>query len=140
MTDRSRVAITLATALLLGASAYGHSFAISLPGALQGIWNASGGVVYLLAIVGVFAVYRWWALLPAIAPLAVTVYLYNLTDYVSPWRDESVGTLESPVVYILLLIVGLGVQAVVLSVGLLLRAAWEWVRSRNRKSALPGPA
>jgi hypothetical protein len=41
MTNRSRVAITVATALVLGASTYGYAFEISLPGVLQNIWDHS---------------------------------------------------------------------------------------------------
>lgn len=88
MSNRFRVAIMLATALMLGAEAYGHAFDISPPGALQDIWDHSGWVTYGLAVLGVFLIYRWWALLPAIAPVAVIVYLHNMTDYVPPWREE----------------------------------------------------
>jgi hypothetical protein len=54
MTDRSRVAITLATALALGASTYGHAFDISPPGVLDDIWSASRWMLYGFAVVGVF--------------------------------------------------------------------------------------
>jgi hypothetical protein len=140
MTSRSRVAITLATAFVLGASAYGHAFDVSLPGVLQGAWDGSGWIIYGLAVLGVFLVYRWWALLPAIAPVAVIVGLHNLTDYVSPWREESFGSPDQPVVYVMFAIGGIVLQAAFLSVGLLLRAVWEWVRSRRRGGSLPDPA
>ncbi len=129
MTDRSRVAITSATALMLGASSYGHAFAIDLPGVLGDIWNGSGWLVYGLAVLGVFLTYRWWALLPAIAPVAVGVYLHTMTDYVAPWREESVGFPDEPVVALLLSLVAILMQAAVLSVGLVLRAGWERVHS-----------
>jgi hypothetical protein len=51
----------------------------------------AGTLLYGLAIVGVFLVYRWWALLPAIAPVAAIIYLHNMTDYVAPWREEPIG-------------------------------------------------
>ena len=136
MSDRSRIAITLATALLLGASAYGHAFAISLPGVLQGIWDSSSWLVYGLAILGVFLVYRWWAVLPAVVPTAVTIYLHTLTNYVAPWREEQ--TVSATPWFFFLVIAGIVVQAAILSVGLLLRAAWEWwIRSGRRGSSLP---
>lgn len=143
MTDRSRVAITLATALLLGASTYGYAFDINLPGVLQGIWDHSNWVIYGLAVLGVFLVHRWWALLPAIAPAAVTVYLHNMTDYVEPWHGDAIGTFDfsdQPVLYVLFVIAGIVLQAAILSVGLLLRAAWERVRSGRRGGSLPGSA
>ena len=140
MTDRSRVAITLATTLVLGASAYGNAFDISLPGVLQNIWDDSHWVIYGLAVLGVFLVYRWWALLPAIAPVAVIVYLYNMTDYVPPWREESIGSPDQPALYVLFVIGGIILQAALLSVGLLLRAAWEWMRTERRGGSLPNSA
>lgn len=106
MTNRSRLAIALATALVLGASTYGHAFDISPPGVLQDIWDDSYWVIYGLAVFGVFLVYRWWALLPAVAPVAVVVYLHNMTDYVSPWREEAPGSSDQPVLYALLVIGG----------------------------------
>jgi hypothetical protein len=131
MTNRARVAITLGTALVLGASTYGHASDISLPGVLQDIWDASEWMLYGLAVVGVFLVYRWWALLPAIAPIAVTIYLHSMTDYVSPW-GEGEGFSVAPL-FILLVIVAIVIQAAVLAVGLLLRVVWESVRSKRRK-------
>lgn len=143
MTNRSRVAITLATALMLGASTYGYAFEISLPGVLQGIWNHSNLVIDGLAILGVFLVYRWWALLPAIAPSAVVIYLHTMTDYVEPWHGDAFGSFnfsDQPGLYVLLAIVGIVLQAAFLSVGLLLRAAWERVRSGHRGGSLPDSA
>lgn len=131
MTDRGRIAITAATALLLGAFRYGHAFDISPPGLLGDVWYGSvlGPLVYALAIVGVFLVYRWWALLPAIAPVAVNVYLYNLTDYVSPWHEDSGPTLSDAPASVILVIFAIGLQALVLAIGLLLRWGWERIRS-----------
>jgi hypothetical protein len=143
MTNRSRVGITVATALVLGASAYGHAFDISLPGVLQNIWDQSNWAIYGLAILGVFLVYRWWALLPAIAPAAVIVYLHNMTDYVEPWRGDAIGHFgfsDQPVLYVLFVICGIALQAAVLSVGLLLRAAWERARPGRHGGSLPDSA
>jgi len=141
MTNRSRVAITVATALALGASTYGQEFDISPPGVLQDFWGASVWVLLGLAVLGVFAVYRWWALLPAIAPLAVMTYLYNLTDYVAPYRGEMIIRLsDGPAAYVFLATLSVGLTAAILSVGLLLRAGWEWIRSWRRRALLPDPA
>jgi hypothetical protein len=139
MSDRSRMAITIATALLLGASSYAHSFDLHLTGTLGSLWsNVSGWVVYGLAIIAVFLVYRWWALLPAIAPVAVSVYLYNLTDYEPPWRDEYAGGF-SGAAYVFLVILGIALQAAVLSIGLLLRAGWEKLSAQRSRRAAPAP-
>lgn len=144
MTDRARVTVTLATALMLGASAYGHAFDLSLPGALGDVWSSRywGLTISGLAILGVFSVYRWWALLPAIAPVAVDVYLYNMTDYVPPWHSEPIGPSrlsEQPGLYLLFVVAGIVLNAAILSLGLLLRAAWGWARTR-RDGAVPGSA
>jgi hypothetical protein len=139
MTDRSRVAITVVTALALGAFTYGHAFAVSPPGVLRDVWEGSWAI-YGLAVLGVFLVYRWWALLPAIAPTAVIVYLHNMTDYVAPWREEPVGPSsfsDEPVLYVMLVIGGILLEAAVLSVGLLLCATWEWIRFGDRGSSSP---
>lgn len=135
-----RAAITLATAFVLGVSTYGHGFGISPPGVLQYIWNVNHWVIYGLAVLGVFLVYRWWALLPAIAPAAVTVYLYNMTDHVPLWNQDPVGPSgfsDQPVLYVLFVGIGIALEAAILSVGLLLRAAWEWVRSGDCGSSSP---
>jgi hypothetical protein len=142
MTNRSRVAITVATTLVLGASTYGQALGFNPPGVLHGIWEASNGVIYGLAVLGVFLVHRWWALLPAIAPAAVTVYLHNMTDYVAPWREEPIGPSSfsnEPALYTLFVIAGIVMEAAVLSVGLLLRAAWERIRRGLREGSLPDP-
>ena len=140
MTDRSRVAITLVTALALGAFTYGQAYAISPPGVLGDIWDHGGWVViYGLSVLGVFFVYRWWAILPAIAPVAVTIFLHTMTDYVPRYfEDENVSA--SPW-FLLLVVVGVCMEAAILSIGLLLRAAWErWMRSVRRGSSLPDSA
>jgi hypothetical protein len=133
----------LATALVLAASTYGHAFDISLPGVLQNIWDHGNWVIDGLAVLGVFLVYRWWALLPAIAPAAVIVYLHNMTDYVEPWHGDALGPVtfsDQPALYVLFVIGGIVLQAAVLSIGLLLRAAWEWARSARRGGSLPDSA
>lgn len=138
MTNRARAFITLTTALLLGASAYGHASDISPPGVLRDVWDGSEALLYGLAVVGVFWVYRWWALLPAIAPVVVTICLHSMTDYVSPW-GEGEGFSLTPL-FMLLIIMAIVVQAAILATGLLMRAAWESIRSKYRKNTLSGSA
>jgi hypothetical protein len=97
-------------------------------------------VIYGLAVLGVFLVYRWWALLPAIAPAVVMLYLHTMTDYVEPWHGDAFGHFEfsdQPVLGVLLMIIAILLQAAFLSIGLLLRAAWERARSGRRGGSLP---
>jgi hypothetical protein len=63
-----------------------------------------------------------------------------MTDYVPPWREESFGLSDQPLLYVLLVIGGIVMQAAFLSAGLLLRAAWEWVRFGRRGGSLPDSA
>ncbi len=95
------------------------------------LWPCHPRRVSGLSMVGLF---------PAIAPAAVTVYLHNMTDYVAPWREEPIGPTsfsDEPVLYVMFVIGGILLEAAFLSVGLLLRAAWEWVRSGDRRSSSP---
>jgi hypothetical protein len=139
VTDRARIAITVAIAVALGASTYGHAVDINPSGLLGVLWNASYGVLFLLSIFGVFLVYRWWALLPAIAPSAVTVYVYNFTDSYRHWSDSEWGFSDDPVLYVLYVIGAALIGAAILSVGLLLRAGWEKLSARRSRPAALGP-
>jgi len=140
MTDRSRIAITVVTTLALGASTYGHAFEVDPPGVLRDIWYGDlEAILFGLAIFGVFLVYRWWALLPAIAPAAVTVYLHHMTDYVYPFHEDFYENFSAnPLLLVLFAIVWIGLLAAILSIGLLLRALWEAVRARRRGGPLTG--
>ncbi len=128
MTDRIRIAITVAIALMFGAVTYGeNAFDLDL-GAAE--WTLGGLVVF-----GVFLVYRWWALLPALVPAAVLACLYVFTDY-SPHEGDPGGALFDESVWLLLV---MGVVTVIevafLAVGLLLRWIWERVRARRELRA-----
>jgi hypothetical protein len=133
-TDRVRVAIVVATALLFGASTFAEAFDLGWPGADL--------IVLGLAVFGVFLVYRWWALLPAVVPALVVTCLSAFTEYSSPEREDLAEGLlsDDPLLFLLLMAVGVLVQAVFLAVGLLLRWWWERVRERRRRDALPGVA
>jgi hypothetical protein len=88
--NRARVVITLGTTALLGVDTYVRVFHPDFFGA------AGFAVPWGLALVGVFVVYRWWALLPALAVPVVYGYAYNYTSHVDRWASESV-TFGSPV-------------------------------------------
>ena len=126
--DRARVAITLGTTTLLGADTYVR---VLHPGFL----GAAGfAVPWGLALIGVFVVYRWWALLPAVVVPVVYGYAYNYTSHVDRWASESV-TLGSPVANAL---VGIAICLVIFAIPLLLRFVWESFRSRSHGSVSAG--
>jgi hypothetical protein len=135
MTTRIRVAITVASAVALGVAHYGSAWTAGDPGLGRDLWGWSVLAAYALAIVGVFLVDRWWALLPALAPLAAGFYLYNFTDYVYPWESESIAV-TGPA-GIVLLVLAIGYQVAILSIGFLPRRAWGigrnlWGHSVNK--------
>lgn len=125
MTTRTRIGVTLFSALALGVAQYGNAWSVGAPGSERDIWHWSLLAAYALAVIGVSLVDRWWALLPAVAPVAVTFYLYNLTSYSTPWDSESIGNPSEPVFYAVLLLLGIALQAAVLSIGFLPRRAWR---------------
>jgi hypothetical protein len=124
MSTRTRVAITLAVALGLAVTGLGRAWSVADPGLERDIWSWSTLAVEALAIVGVFLVDRWWALLPAVVPTAVTFYLYNFTAYSTPWDSESIGSPSEPVAYAVLLLIAIALHAAVLSIGFLPRRVW----------------
>jgi hypothetical protein len=133
MSNRTRIAITAAVALLLGADAYAYAFDHDFsPGLVRDLWfGPLQAIVYGVAIVGVFLVYRWWALIPALAPLAVEVYLHEMTDYVYPFHEDP---------YPVLVVFATPMVVVFLGVGLLLRALWEVIRPRLPGGSVSSPA
>jgi hypothetical protein len=137
MTTRTRIGITLASALALGVARYGNAMNIAASTPASEIWRWGVLAAFGLAIVGVFLVDRWWALLPAVVPSAVTFYLYVLTDYSTPWDSESIGNPSEPVTYAFLLILGIALQAAVLSIGFLPRRAWRLGHRLNRSTRTP---
>jgi hypothetical protein len=123
MTTRTRIAITVASALALAVTDYGSTWTSGNPGLVPHLWDWSFLAAYGLAIVGVFFVDRWWALLPALAPLAAGLYMEYLTDYVSPWVSEEIRP-SATGGYVVLVTLGIALQAAVLSVGFLPRRVW----------------
>jgi 2-polyprenyl-3-methyl-5-hydroxy-6-metoxy-1,4-benzoquinol methylase len=105
MTTRNRIAIVALATLMLAVTEYGSAMSVGNPGDAADIWRVAEIAAFGLAVVGVFLVDRWWALLPAIAPSAVIFYLYVFTAYSTPWDSESVGPNE-PGPYAFLLLIG----------------------------------
>jgi K+-sensing histidine kinase KdpD len=131
MTTRTRIGITLASALVLGVTHYGQAMTIVSQGPDHSLWRWAVIAGYALAIVAVAVVDRWWALLPAAVPMAVSFYLYNLTDYSTPWDSESLGNPGEPVTYAFLLLFATALQMAALSIGLIPRRVWRLVRGRT---------
>jgi hypothetical protein len=118
----------------------GTRLRLTRPGILHDIWFGDLEEILLcLAVFGVFLVYRWWALLPAVAPVVVTAYLHEMTDYVSPWHEDLYQGVSDHTLLLSLYLIGLVITlAAVLSVGLLLRAVWDWLRSGGYQGKQPG--
>jgi hypothetical protein len=139
MTNRIRVAITIVSALALGITEYGSRWTAADPGIVSDVWGWSGMAAYLFAIVAVALVYRWWALLPALAPTAAVLYLEYLTDYEPPWEREP---LILPVALLIAVFcIQVALQAGVLALGFLGRLIWDSNRDRwlSRRGRVPSP-
>ena len=138
MKTRTRIAITVAAALALGVTHYGSVLTDGDPGLVSQVWNWSFIAAYVLAIVAVFFVDRWWALLPAFAPLVTGLYIELGTNYVSPWAGEEIrASLDGG--YIVLAALGVGLQVAFLSIGFLPRRVWDLGRriKVSRQSRVP---
>lgn len=133
MSTRTRIGITVLAALALGVTEYGAR--MSPPG--PDIWERSELAAFGLAFVAVFLVNRWWALLPAAVPSAVTFYLYTFTSYSTPWDNESIGDPSQPFTYAIVLLFIVAFEAAVLSIGFLLRWIWNAVRSSYPSKTTP---
>lgn len=141
MNTPARIAIVAVAALALAVTDYGQAMNITKEGLQRELWDWGTLAAYVLAVVGVCLVDRWWALLPAAAPIAVTFYLYNFTGYSTPWDSESLGSPSEPVSYAMLLLFSIALHAAFLSIGFLPRRVWNvgrrmWVSRRGR---LPSP-
>jgi hypothetical protein len=137
MTTRTRVAITLAATLAVAATEYGKAMSVTDFGLRGDLWDWGGLAAFAFALVGVSLVNRWWALLPAVAPSAVTFYLYSFTDYSTPWDSEGLVFPSQPVFYAAALLFAAGLYAAVLAVGFLPRPIWRggrrlWLSHRGR--------
>ena len=136
MSDRSRIAIVVGIALLLGGYTYAEMRYFQLSDTSNHAWATGYWVVCGIGALGVALVYRWWGLLPALASPAVSIFIHRFTDYEPPWREEG----DLPLMALLVLgTLAVLLEAAFLSVGLLLRAVWEWIgRQRRRRQLLSG--
>jgi ABC-type dipeptide/oligopeptide/nickel transport system permease subunit len=125
MTTRGRIAIVLAAALALAATKYGQAMSVTDFGLQRDVWDWGALAAFAFALVGVVLVNRWWALLPAVAPSAVTFYLYSFTDYSTPWDSEGLIFPSVPLFYAAVLIFAVGLSAAVLAIGFLPRPLWR---------------
>jgi hypothetical protein len=137
MTTRTKIAITVASALALAITNYGQAMSVTDFGLQQDLWDWGALAATLLAVVGVSLVNRWWALLPAAIPSAVTYYLYSFTDYSTPWDSEGLIYPSQPFIYAAVLLFVVGLHAAVLSIGFLPRPVWRagehtWQRLHGR--------
>jgi hypothetical protein len=89
VSNLGRVAITCVTALLIGAFAYGNAF--DLHGTTLGTTLYSSAltwVLFVLPVLAVAVVNRWWALSIAFVPFAVSAFLHSATDYAYPYHED----------------------------------------------------
>ncbi|MGH2939293.1 MAG: hypothetical protein ACRDPE_14375 [Solirubrobacterales bacterium] len=135
MTTRTRVAITVTSAVALAAAKYGETWSALEPDPARHIWGLALLASYGLAIVAVALVDRWWALLPVFAPVATDIYIQNFTDYVYPWQSESIH--PGWAVSVVLLVLWIGLPAAVLSIGFLPRRVWSVGRRLHLSKTTP---
>ncbi len=113
-----RGAITFIAALVVGAYTYASAFDLDRNGGLGMIVfsTAVDWAVFVLPVLAVAVVNRWWALSLALVPFAVEFYLHEATDYVYPFHEDP---------YPALVITGTGFLLAVYSLGFLLRAVFD---------------
>jgi hypothetical protein len=136
MTTRTRIGITLASALALGVTSYGRTMTSVSFGTTHEIWGWALLAANLLAVIAVAVANRWWALLPAAVPTAVSAYIFNLTDFSTPWENESLHPI--PAAWLILGPVAITLQAALFSLGFLLRRIWVWGRRWYRSHSGQG--
>jgi hypothetical protein len=139
MRTRTRIAITVASALVLGVTEYGRSWTAGDPGLAPDLWQWGAAAAYALAIVGVAIVKRWWALAPALAPTVSLLYLESFTDYAPPPSQER-EPLVLPLPFVIVVFcLQVALQAAVLAIGFLLRLLWDAGRRRcvSRRGRAP---
>jgi hypothetical protein len=132
MSNVGRGAIIFVTALAVGAYTYASASDLDRNGALGMIVfsTAVDWAFFVLPVLAVALVNRWWALSLALVPLAVEFYLHEATDYGYPFHEDP---------YPALVITGTGFLLVIYSLGFLLRAALDrmvverWARKLRDK-------
>jgi hypothetical protein len=115
VSNLGRVAITCVAALLVGAYTYGNAFDLDRTGILGTVLfsTASTWAFFVLPVLTVALVNRWWAVSVALAPLAADFFLHSATDYVYPYHEDP---------YPALAVMGTVFLLGVASLGFLLRA------------------
>lgn len=132
MSNIGRGAVVFLTALVVGAYTYASASDLDRNGALGTIVfsTAVDLAFFVLPVLVIALVNRWWALLLALVPFAVEFYLHEATDYVYPFHEDP---------YPALVIFGTGFLLAIYSLGFLLRAAFDrtvserWTRRRRDK-------
>lgn len=125
MSNLGRGAIIFVAALVVGAYTYASSSDLDRNGALGTVLSSTAvdWVFFVLPVLAVALVNRWWALSLALVPFAVELYLHEATDYVYPFHEDP---------YPALVVTGTGFLLAVYSLGLLLRAAFDRMVSERR--------
>ncbi|HEX5929434.1 MAG TPA: hypothetical protein VFY48_08575 [Solirubrobacterales bacterium] len=142
ISNRVRIAITAATALAFGVQTYADAREVALLGIPVEIWQSSALKLALLVlpVLGVFLVNRWWAVLPALVPTAVMAWLYATgydppwsggDAFGTPWEEDPFESPEAALLWAVLASLAVSIQAAILSLGLLPRAGWKWIRSKH---------
>lgn len=129
MSNLSRGAIVFVAALMIGAYTYASSSDLDRNGALGAIVfsPAADCAVFILPVLAVALVNRWWVLSLAFVPLAVEFYLHEATDYVYPFHEDP---------YPALVIMGTAFLLLIYSLGFLLRAAFDRMKPGRLRDLL----
>jgi hypothetical protein len=129
MSNVGRGAIILVAALVVGAYTYVSASDLDRNGAFGTIMfsTAVDWVFFVLPVLAVALVNRWWALSLALVPFAVEFYLHEATDYVYPFHEDP---------YPALAITGTAFLLAIYSLGFLLRAAFDRMISERIRDRL----
>lgn len=128
MSNVGRIAIVIVAALMVGAYTYASASDLDRNGTLGTIVfsAAADWALFVLPVLAIALVNRWWALSLALVPLAVEFYLHEATDYVYPFHEDP---------YPVLVIYGTGFLLAIYSLGFLLRAVFDWMVSDSEGCA-----
>jgi hypothetical protein len=115
VSNLARVAITCVAALLVGAHTYGIAFDLDRTGILGNVlYNTTlDWAFFVLPVLTVGLVNRWWALSVSLIPFGVLFYLQAATEYVYPYHEDP---------YPVIAVMGTVFLLVISSFGFLLRA------------------
>lgn len=124
MSNVSRGVIILVAALMVSAYTYASASDLDRNGALGMIVfsTAVDSAFFVLPVLAVALVNRWWALSLALVPFAVEFYLHEATDYIYPFHEDP---------YPALVIIGTGFLLAIYPFGFLLRAVFDGIVSEG---------